>query len=76
MLKDEVLEGSPKADVVPEHIDAVLERIMQDRHVTYREIESSLGLSFSSIPGRRKDLLSLHSAQIDNRSKKVSCRLV
>ena len=37
-LKDEVREGPPKTAVVSENIDAVRELIMQDRHVTYREI--------------------------------------
>ena len=42
-------EGRPKTVVVPENIDAVRELIMQDRHVTYREIEASLGISSTSI---------------------------
>ena len=33
-LKDEVREGPAKTVVVPEHIDAVRELIMQDRHMT------------------------------------------
>ena len=48
-LKDEVREGRPKTAVVSENIDAVRELIMQDRHVTYREIEASLGISSTSI---------------------------
>ena len=48
-LKDKVREGPPKTAVVPENIDAVREVIMQHRHVTYREIEPSLGISFTSI---------------------------
>ena len=48
-LKDEDREGRPKTAVVPENIDAVRELIMQDRHVTYREIEASLGISSTSI---------------------------
>ena len=47
--KDEVREGRSKTAVVPENIDAVLELIMQDRHLTYREIEASLGISSTSI---------------------------
>lgn len=37
-LQDEFREGRPKSVFVPETIDAVRELIMQDRHVTYREI--------------------------------------
>ena len=48
-LKDEVREARPKTAVVSENIDAVRELIMQDCHVTYREIEASLGISSTSI---------------------------
>ncbi|XP_025154440.1 histone-lysine N-methyltransferase SETMAR-like [Harpegnathos saltator] len=48
-LSDEFREGRPKSVVVPENIDAVREVILQDRHVTYREIEASLGISGTSI---------------------------
>ena len=34
---------------MPENIDVVRELIMQDHHVTYREIEASLGISSTSI---------------------------
>ena len=34
---------------MPENIDAVRELLMQDRYVTYREIEASLGISSNSI---------------------------
>lgn len=44
-LRDESREGRPKTAVVPENIDAVRELIKEDRHVTYREIEASLGIS-------------------------------
>ena len=47
-LKDQFREGPPKTAVVPEDIDASLELIMQDRHVTYREIEASLAISSTS----------------------------
>ena len=49
LLKDEVREAVPKMSVVPENIDAMRELLMQDRHVRYREIESYLGISFTSI---------------------------
>ncbi|GBP82003.1 hypothetical protein EVAR_62880_1 [Eumeta japonica] len=45
MLKDEFKEGRLKSIGVPLNIDAVWELIKQDRHVTYREIKSSLGIS-------------------------------
>lgn len=48
-LQDEFREGRPKSVVVPQNIDAVRELIMQDRHMTYREIEASLGISMTSI---------------------------
>ena len=67
----------PKTAFVPENIDAVRELIMQDRHVTYREIEPSLGISPISIDsilhGRKNYLFSLEPAQFDNHSKKGSC---
>ena len=48
-LKDEVREVPPKTAVVPENIDAVRELLMQDRHVTYRQIEAFLDISSTSI---------------------------
>lgn len=48
-LFDEFREGRPKSIVVPANIDAVRNLIMEDRHVTYREIESSLGISSTSV---------------------------
>ena len=49
LLKDEIPEGPPKTGVEPENIDAVPELIMQDRHVTYREIERFLGISPTNV---------------------------
>ena len=43
-LQDEFFEGRPKPVVVPEIIDAVRQLIIQDHHVTYREIETTLGI--------------------------------
>lgn len=57
-LQDEFREGRSKTAVVPENIDAVREMIMQDRHVTDREIEASLGISPTSIHSK-KGLFSL-----------------
>ena len=53
LLKDEFRKGRPKKHVVPENIDDVRELIMQDRHVTYREIEASLGTSTTSTHSKR-----------------------
>ena len=47
-LKDEPREGRPKSVVVTENIDAVRKLIEEDRHVTYLEIEASLGISATS----------------------------
>ena len=41
----EFREGRPKSVVVPETIDAVWQLILQDRHVTYREIETTFGIN-------------------------------
>ena len=48
-LKDEFREAHPKTVVVSGNIDAVRDLIMQDRHVTCREIKTSLGTSSTSI---------------------------
>ena len=48
-LHDEFREGRPKPAVVPEIINAVRQLILQDRHVTYREIETTLGISGTRI---------------------------
>ena len=47
-LQDEFREGRPKS-LVPETLDAVRQLILQDRHVTYREIVTTLGISGTSI---------------------------
>ena len=49
LLQDEFREGRPKSVVVPETIDAVRQPILQDRHPTYREIETTLDISGTSI---------------------------
>ena len=48
-LPDEFREGRPKSVVIPKAIDAVRQLILQDRHVTYCEIETTLGISGASI---------------------------
>ena len=47
--QDEFREGRPKSVVDSDTIDTVCQLILQDRHVTYREIETTLGISGSSI---------------------------
>ena len=42
-------EGRPKSVVVPETIDAMRQLILQDRHMTYREIETTLGINETNI---------------------------
>ena len=44
-LHDEYREGRLKSVIVSETIDAVLQLILEDRHVTYSEIETILGIS-------------------------------
>ena len=48
-LQDEFREDRPKSVVDAETIDTVRQLILQDRHVTYREIETTLGISGTSI---------------------------
>ena len=45
LLQDDFREGRSKLVVVPETIDSTRQLILQDRHVTYREIETTLGIS-------------------------------
>ena len=61
--------------VVPETIDAVRQLILQDRHVTYREIETTLGISGTSIHSILHEHLTVQ--KIGSRwIPKVSCQLV
>ncbi|CAH1962309.1 unnamed protein product [Acanthoscelides obtectus] len=48
-LSDDPRVGAPKTAVTQENIDAVRKPIIEDRHVTYREIEASLKISKTSI---------------------------
>ena len=48
-LQDQFREGRPKLVVVPEAIDTVRQLLLQDRHVTYRKIETILGINGTSI---------------------------
>ena len=49
LLQDEFREGRPKSVVVPETVDALRQLILQDCQVAYREIETILGISDTSI---------------------------
>ena len=49
IIQDEFREGLPKSIVVPETIDAVRQLILHDRHMTYCGIETTLGISGTSI---------------------------
>ena len=49
LLQDELREGPSKSVVVPETIDAVPQLILQDRHVSYRAIETTLHIIGTSI---------------------------
>ena len=72
-------ECRSKSVVGPETIDVVRQLILQDRNVTYREIETTLGISGTSIACTfdcQKNLFALDPTQLVNHSKKSSCRLV
>ena len=48
-LQDKFREDRPKSVNVPETIHAVRQLILQHHHMTYREIETTLGISGTSI---------------------------
>ncbi|CAH1997390.1 unnamed protein product [Acanthoscelides obtectus] len=48
-LSDDSRVGAPKTAVTQENVDAVRKLIIEDRHVTYREIDASLKISKTSI---------------------------
>ena len=76
-LQDEFREGRPKSVVVPETIDAVRQLILKIRHVTYCEIETTLGISGTSIYSILHEHLTVKKKkQFVNRSKKGLRRLV
>ena len=65
-----------------ENIDAVRELIMQDRHVTYREIKASLGISSTSIHSILHEQLAVkknfsrwvpHNLTIDQKKARDDC---
>lgn len=48
-VSDESREGRPLTEVVATNIDAVRKLIELDRHVTYREIQATLGIGMTQI---------------------------
>ena len=48
-LTDEFRKGRPKSVIGPENINAMQKLIMPDRHVTYCKIETTLGISSTTI---------------------------
>lgn len=48
-LSDKSCEGRPKTAMTQVNVDAVPQLIVEDRHVTYREIEASVGISGTTI---------------------------
>ena len=48
-LTDEFHKGRPKSVAGPENINAVQKLMMQNRHLTYCEIEATVGISSTSI---------------------------
>ncbi|CAH1966648.1 unnamed protein product [Acanthoscelides obtectus] len=48
-LSDDPRVGAPKTAITQENVDAVRKLIIENRHVTYREIEASLKISKTSI---------------------------
>lgn len=48
-VADEFREGRPSTAITSENIEKIREMIFEDRHVTYREIEASLGIDMKQI---------------------------
>ena len=76
-LQDEFGESLPKSVIGPDTISAGRQLILQDRHVVYREIETTLGIRWTSIHSIlhehltvEKNLFALDPIQFVNRSKK------
>ena len=62
-MKDKVREGPAKTAIVFKKLDAMHELIMQNRHVTYQEIESFLGITANSnCPQKRFILVACRTA--------------
>ena len=58
-LCDEFREGRPSTSVVATNVDAVREMIERDRHMTYHEIQASLGIDMKAIHTILHDHLSV-----------------
>lgn len=56
-LQVELREGRRKSVVVPETIDVMRKLMLQNRHVTYRYIETTLGISGTRIHSKLPDHL-------------------
>ncbi|KAG5329014.1 SETMR methyltransferase, partial [Acromyrmex heyeri] len=56
---NEFREGRPSTSVVATNVDAVREMIERDRHMTYREIQASLGIDMKAIHTILHDRLSV-----------------
>ena len=77
-LSDEFRKGRPSTSVVATNVDAVRKMIERDRHITYREIQASLGIDMKAIHTILHDhlsetLQSLDPTQFDRSSKTDSC---
>ncbi|CAH1995549.1 unnamed protein product [Acanthoscelides obtectus] len=66
-LSDDPRVGAPKTAVTEENVDAVRKLIIEDRHVTYREIEASFKISKTSIQKNLHEELGL---------RKLVCRWI
>ena len=64
-LTDEFRKGRPKSVVETENINVVQKLIMQDRHVTYCEIEATLDIIFSRIYKILHENLAKDDAKVD-----------
>ena len=56
---DEFREGRPSTSVAAANVDAVREMIERDRHITYSEIQASLGIDIKAIHTILHDHLSV-----------------
>ena len=63
-LSDEFREGRPSTSVVATNVDAVRVMIERDRHITYREIQASLGIAMKAIHTILHDHLSVRKLAV------------
>ncbi|GBP04507.1 hypothetical protein EVAR_3883_1 [Eumeta japonica] len=73
MLADEFKKGRPESVVVPQNINAVRELIMQDRHVTHREIKAFLSIKEKErkMKGKQRERKDLNR---EDRERYLGCR--